>query len=101
MTKRLDGIVYCIVAGGREVIIPSDSSKFGEIPVSHHCSSGDVDHVITDSGPYGEYRAALSSRVDLVLVRTGKRAGYAPQPSLADVVLPVRGRNAGLALEQS
>jgi DeoR/GlpR family transcriptional regulator of sugar metabolism len=61
-------IASYIVAKGREIFILSDSSKFGQIHVARYCSIEDVHHVITDVGLSDEYRAGISSKVDLILV---------------------------------
>ena len=61
-------IVNYIVSKAREVIILTDSSKFGQIHLSRCCRLEDVDRIITDGRLSEKYRELVSAKVDLMLV---------------------------------
>lgn len=60
-------IIEAVVKKGHEIIILSDSSKFGHIGMSRYCSLDDVDIVVTDDQLPQEYRDGLAAKVKLLL----------------------------------
>jgi len=60
-------IAEAVVAKGREVIVLSDSSKFGHVGISRYCGIEDVELVITDDQISEEYRSGLQKLGKLVI----------------------------------
>jgi DeoR/GlpR family transcriptional regulator of sugar metabolism len=58
-----------IISRASEVVILTDSSKFGKIALAKYCDSRDIDYLITDPDLPDEYRRYFeSSSVNLILV---------------------------------
>jgi DeoR/GlpR family transcriptional regulator of sugar metabolism len=57
-----------IISKGNEVVILSDSSKFGKIALAKYCDGEDIDYLITDTELPEEYRRFFETRsVNLIL----------------------------------
>lgn len=60
-------IAEAVVAKGSEIVVLSDSSKFGRVGISRYCGIEDVGLVITDENITDEYRNGLEKLGKLVL----------------------------------
>lgn len=57
-----------IIARASEVVIVTDSSKFGKIALAKYCDAEDIDYLITDSDIPEEYRSYFEkSSINLIL----------------------------------
>jgi DeoR/GlpR family transcriptional regulator of sugar metabolism len=57
-----------IIAKASEVVIVTDSSKFGKIALAKYCDADDVDYLITDSDIPWEYKSYFqSSSIKLII----------------------------------
>jgi DeoR/GlpR family transcriptional regulator of sugar metabolism len=50
-----------VIARSSEVVIVTDSSKFGKIALAKYCDAADIDYLITDQDIPGEYRTHFRS----------------------------------------
>jgi DeoR/GlpR family transcriptional regulator of sugar metabolism len=60
-------IAEAVVAKGSEIVVLSDSSKFGRVGISRYCGIEDVGLVITDENIAEEYRSGLEKLGKLIL----------------------------------
>jgi DeoR/GlpR family transcriptional regulator of sugar metabolism len=51
-----------MIRSARQIILVTDSTKFGKISITHFAGLDQVDMVITDQGISEEYREILSNR---------------------------------------
>lgn len=61
-------IVSYVVSKAREVVVLTDSTKFGQIHLSRCCRLDEVDRLITDRGIGETFRAHLAAKLDLIMV---------------------------------
>ncbi|MCK5008175.1 MAG: DeoR/GlpR transcriptional regulator, partial [Spirochaetales bacterium] len=57
-----------MIRSARQIILVTDSSKFGKISVTHFAGLDEVDTIITDGGIPEEYRKILADRgIELII----------------------------------
>ena len=57
-----------MIRSARQIILVADSTKFGQISVTHFADLTDIDTIITDNGVSDEYREILAEReIELII----------------------------------
>ena len=57
-----------MIRSARQIVLVTDSTKFGKISVTHYAGLDEVDTIITDSGISEEYRSIIEDReIELII----------------------------------